>query len=65
MIGGGLLANVGSHWQFRIQGTNLTDAIALTEGNARISGKAAGIGGVLLGRPIEGRELNFTIYYKY
>ncbi len=65
MLSAGLVANVGKNWQLRIQGTNLNNVIALTEGNARIAGNASGIGGVLLARPIEGREINFTGYYKF
>jgi outer membrane cobalamin receptor len=65
MLSAGVLADVGKNWQLRIQGTNLNNEIALTEGNARQSGKATGIDGVLMARPIEGREINFTIYYKF
>jgi outer membrane receptor protein involved in Fe transport len=65
MLGAGVVANVGRNWQFRVQGTNLTNQIGLTEGNARKTGQAAGIGGVLLARPIEGQEINFTVYYKF
>jgi hypothetical protein len=65
MLGAGLIANVGSNWEFRVQGTNLTNQIGLTEGNARIFGSAVGLGGLLLARPIEGREVNFTVKYKF
>jgi len=65
MLGAGIVANVGNHWQFRVQGTNLTSQLGITEGNARKLGQAAGIGGVLLARPIEGQEINFTAYYKF
>ena len=65
MLGAGLIANVGSNWEFRIQGTNLTNQIGLTEGNARVFGAAVGLGGLLLARPIEGREVNFTAKYKF
>lgn len=65
MLGAGLIANVGNNWEFRIQGTNLTNQIGLTEGNARIFGSAVGLGGLLLARPIEGREVNFTAKYKF
>ena len=65
MLGAGIVANVASHWQLRVQGTNLTNQIGLTEGNARKQGAAAGIGNVLLARPIEGREVNATVYYKF
>ena len=65
MLSAGVVANVSRHWQFRVQGTNLTNQIGLTEGNARKQGAAAGINNVLLARPIEGQEINFTVYYKF
>ena len=65
MLGAGIIANVSRHWQFRVQGTNLTNQLGITEGNARKLGQAAGIGGILLARPIEGQEINFTVYYKF
>jgi outer membrane receptor protein involved in Fe transport len=65
MLGAGIVANVSRNWQFRIQGTNLTNQIGLTEGNARKTGQATGIGNVLLARPIEGQEINFQVYYKF
>jgi outer membrane cobalamin receptor len=65
MLGAGIIANINRNWQLRIQGTNLTNQIGLTEGNARKTGQATGIGNVLLARPIEGQEINFTVYYKF
>ena len=65
MLGAGVVANIGKNWQFRVQGTNLTNQIGLTEGNARKTGQAAGIGNVLMARPIEGQEINFTAHYKF
>ena len=65
MVSAGILTDIGKNWQFRVQGTNLNNEIALTEGNARQAGKATGIDGVLMARPIEGREINFTAYYKF
>jgi hypothetical protein len=65
MLSAGIIANVSRHWQFRVQGTNLTNQIGLTEGNARKTGAAIGLGGVLLARAIEGQEINFTAYYKF
>jgi len=64
-LGAGLLADVGANWQFRLQGTNLTNAIGLTEGNARITGSSAGIGGVLMARPLTGREVFFQAKYRF
>ncbi len=34
----GVVANYGKNWQFRVQGTNLSNEIGLTEGNARVAG---------------------------
>jgi hypothetical protein len=65
MLSAGLIANVGSNWEFRVQGTNLSNQIGLTEGNARIFGSGVGLGGLLMARPIEGREVNFTAKYKF
>jgi outer membrane receptor for Fe3+-dicitrate len=64
-LGAGVVANWGPNWQFRVQGTNLTNQIGLTEGNARKAGAAAGIGGVLLARSIEGREVQIEAKYKF
>jgi outer membrane receptor protein involved in Fe transport len=64
-LGAGIVANYGKNWQFRVQGTNLTDQIGLTEGNARKFGAASGVGGVLLARSIEGREVQIEAKYKF
>jgi outer membrane receptor protein involved in Fe transport len=65
MLSGGILTDLGDHWQFRAQGTNLTNTIALTEGNAREFGRALGVGNVFLARPYEGREVNLTATYRF
>ncbi len=64
MLGAGIVADLTRHWQFRVQGTNLTNQVGLTEGNPRKAGLATGIGAVLLARPVEGREYNFSVYYE-
>ena len=61
----GVVANVGANWQFRVQGTNLSNEIGLTEGNARVGGVPTGPGGVLLARSIEGREINFQVRFNF
>ncbi len=61
----GVVANYGKNWQFRVQGTNITNEIGLTEGNARVAGVPTGPGGVLLARSIEGREINFEVKYQF
>ncbi|HJP99650.1 MAG TPA: TonB-dependent receptor plug domain-containing protein [Rhodanobacteraceae bacterium] len=64
-LGGGIVADYGPNWQFRLQGTNLTNAIGLTEGNARFTGQNTGIGGVILARPLTGREVYFQAKYQF
>ena len=64
-IGGGVVADVGRHWEFAVRGTNLTNTIALTEGNAREAGVSLGVNNVLLGRALFGREINFSARYKF
>jgi outer membrane receptor protein involved in Fe transport len=61
----GIGANVGDNWEFRVQGTNVTDELGLTESNSRIFGPAAGAGGVILARPLEGREIQGQVKYKF
>jgi outer membrane receptor protein involved in Fe transport len=65
MLSAGILTDVGENWQFRVQGTNLSNSIGLTEGNARQFGRALGVGNVLLARPLEGREINLTATYNF
>jgi len=65
MLGAGIVATFQKNWEVRVQGTNLSNQIGLTEGNARKLGAATGLGNVLLARPIEGREINFTATYKF
>ncbi|TAM98703.1 MAG: TonB-dependent receptor [Rhodanobacteraceae bacterium] len=64
-LGAGIVVDYGANWQFRLQGTNLTNAIGLTEGNARITGSSAGIGGVLMARPLTGREVYVQAKYRF
>ena len=61
----GVVANVEENWELRLQGTNITNELGLTESNSRIFGSAAGAGGVILARPLEGREVNFQVKYKF
>ena len=61
----GLTANLDEHWQFVLRGTNISDELGLTESNSRIFGAAADTGGVLLARPLEGKEINFQAKYLF
>jgi hypothetical protein len=51
----------------RLQGSNLTNQIGLTEGNARVAiGSGSGItNNFEMARPIFGRELNVQLRYKF
>jgi hypothetical protein len=60
----GLIAKIGAHLEARIQGTNLTDALGLTEGNSRIL--TSGIStGFEMARPIFGREIQGQLKYYF
>jgi hypothetical protein len=60
----GVAANLGEHWVYSITGTNLTNQIGITEGNARLFGFAS-TNGVILARSIEGREVQGQIKYQF
>ncbi|HTV86098.1 MAG TPA: TonB-dependent receptor [Dyella sp.] len=59
-----LAANVGQHWVYSLNGTNMTNQIGITEGNARLFGFAS-TGGVILARSILGREIQGQIKYQF
>ena len=60
----GVVAAIGSNWEVRVQGTNLTNELGLTEGNSFVA-VAPGPGSVIIGRPLEGREINIELKYKF
>ena len=61
-LGAGIDARVGDNWEFRLLGSNLTNQLGLTEGNARVEGNAVQ-NNVGFGRSILGREINLTAKY--
>jgi outer membrane receptor protein involved in Fe transport len=61
-LGFGIDARVGESWEFRLLGSNLTNQIGLTEGNARFGGNTVQ-NSVGFGRSIVGREVNLTAKY--
>jgi outer membrane receptor protein involved in Fe transport len=63
----GAVAEIGHNFEVRLQGTNLTNQIGLTEGNARVQvGTGSGIVNNLeMARPIFGREVNLNLRYKF
>jgi outer membrane receptor protein involved in Fe transport len=63
-LAAGIVAEYGDNWELRLSGTNLTDQIGLTEGNARFGGNTAQ-NGVNFGRSILGREGNIELKYKF
>jgi outer membrane receptor protein involved in Fe transport len=63
-LAAGIVATVGDNWQFRLMGSNLTNEIGLTEGNARFGGNGV-VNGVGFGRSIVGREINISAKYKF
>jgi len=61
----GVVANMDRKWQLRLQGSNINNALGLTESNSRIFGASSGSNGVMLARPLEGREVNLQLKYLF
>jgi outer membrane receptor protein involved in Fe transport len=62
----GIVAELGKNFEIRLQGTNLTNTLGITEQDARAaSGTSGSAGGFALGRPIFGREENIGFKYKF
>jgi hypothetical protein len=60
----GIVGEFGEHLEMRLQGTNLTDTLGLTEGNSR--SLTAGIStGFEMARPIFGREVQGQVKYYF
>ena len=59
----GVLFSLNDKVEIRVAGTNLTNELGLTEGNARIVG--AGSGGTVFARPIFGRAWEASILYRF
>ena len=63
-MGFGIDANIGESWELRLLGSNITNQIGLTEGNARFGGNTVQ-NNVGMGRSIQGREVNMTVKYRW
>jgi outer membrane receptor protein involved in Fe transport len=61
-LGAGIDMHLGESWEFRVLGSNLTNQLGLTEGNARFGGNTVQ-NNVGFGRSIVGREVNGTVKY--
>jgi outer membrane receptor protein involved in Fe transport len=59
----GVLFTLNDKVEIRVAGTNLTNELGLTEGNARIIG--AGSGGTVFARPIFGRAWEASVMYRF
>lgn len=58
----GIMATLGEKIELRVSGTNLTNQLGLTEGNARIVGSG---GGTVFARPIFGRAVEASVMYRF
>ena len=63
-LGAGIDVRVGENWEYRLLGSNLTNQLGLTEGNARFGGNTVQ-NNVGFGRSILGREINITAKYSF
>jgi hypothetical protein len=62
----GIVTDLGENFEVRLQGTNLTNELGITEQDARaMSGTSGSSGGFALGRPIFGREVNLQLKYRF
>lgn len=62
-IDGGITLDINEALQFSVTVDNLTDKIAITEGNPRVIGSQGS--GVINARPILGRSFRFSVGYKF
>jgi len=60
----GVVTEIGSSFEVRLQGSNLTNEIGLTEGNARVTTSGI-VSGLEMARPIFGPEVNLQLRYKF
>jgi hypothetical protein len=63
-LAAGIITQLGDSWEIRLAGSNLTNQIGLTEGNARFGGNTAQ-NGINFGRSILGREGSIEVKYKF
>ncbi len=52
-------------WMLTALASNVTNELGLTESNSRIAGNAAGATGVILARPLEGRNVTLQLKYNF
>jgi outer membrane receptor protein involved in Fe transport len=60
----GVVTTIATNLEVRLQGSNLTNEIGLTEGNARVTTSGI-VNGLEMARPIFGAEVNLQLRYKF
>jgi len=60
----GAVAQLGDRWELRVMATNITDELALTEGNTRVIGSGV-TDNVFLGRPLEGTNIETSLTWHF
>ncbi|MET0288981.1 MAG: TonB-dependent receptor [Pseudoxanthomonas sp.] len=63
MVDIGASLHAGEHWEVLATGSNVSNALGLTEGNVRVPGGATN--GVFMGRPIAGRQYQLSVAYRW
>jgi iron complex outermembrane receptor protein len=63
-IDAGIVTTVGQKFEARLQGSNLTNEIGLTEGNARVTTSGI-VNGLEMARPIFGASVDLQLRYKF
>lgn len=64
-IDAGIQSTIGKDWSVQLVGRNITNTLALTEGNVRALFAANGGGGVIYGRSIFGRTWQLSAAYHF
>ena len=57
----GVVANFQNNISLQLTGTNVTNTLAITEGNPRVVGSGIGTGNVFLGRPLFGANYQLSV----
>ncbi len=61
----GATLDLPHHIQLLFTGTNVTNTLAITEGNSRVLGSGVAANGVFLGRPLFGADYQFSAVMKF
>ena len=61
----GAVAEFRHGWSVELTGTNVTNTVAITEGNPRVVGSGIGAGNVFLGRPLFGANYQVSLLKRF